>query len=166
MPTIGDNKVSHRILIVDDNPKLRDLVRDILLEERAGDRIVTASSASDALAVVHHEPADVLITDWQMPPGMDGLTLIETVQFLHPETQAILMTTADQDEVHERSFKRPASFTFFAKPFSIEAFLAHIDQLLTQRDIAAEMPLDAVQGDGDEGSHRSKPGLRPALSWG
>lgn len=152
--------MGYRILIVDGDPLMRALLCDILKEERAHDQVEVVDSAQEALASMRHEPANILITDWQMP-DMDGLTLIEAVQLLHPKTHAILMTAADQDEVKERRRNRPASFTSFTKPFSIEAFLAHVDQALTQTD-----QFGAAQGNSDTSDRRSQSALRPALGWG
>jgi DNA-binding NtrC family response regulator len=136
---------------------MRDLIEEILLEERTSDTVVTAGSASDALAVMQHQPVDVLITDWRMP-GMDGLALIEAVQLVRPRTHAILVTSADRDEVNECSRNRSASFAFFTKPFSIEAFLAHVDQVLTKAPFSRRERRARVR--------LPIPTMKPALSLG
>jgi DNA-binding response OmpR family regulator len=155
--------VGHHILIVDSNPRLRDLLREMLTEERADDKIETASSGREALVTMRRERADILIADWQMP-DMDGMTLVELTKALYPNTHAILLTTADQDEVQERRHHRQISFTSFTKPFSIETFLGHIDQVLTQIAQPTVAHSKAIE-DQSNLYESSKSALRPALGW-
>jgi DNA-binding NtrC family response regulator len=100
---------------------------------------------------------------------MDGLALIEAARLSRPETHAILMTMADQDEVKERSRNRLASFASFTKPFSIETFLSHIDRVLTPtaRPAVARQEAMEQQAPFDRSDrHKSGHQLRPALSLG
>lgn len=164
--------MSYQILVVDGNPRLCNLIRDVLAEERKGDTVSVANSASDALMMMRRKPADILVTDWQVP-DMDGLALIEAVQRLRPKTHAILMTTADEGEVKERGRNCPASYKWFAKPFSIDEFLTHVDHVLKQSGPSAivvkpdikRATFETVQGNSGENASRSKSALRPALSW-
>jgi CheY-like chemotaxis protein len=61
-----------RVLVVDDEPEARELFASIL--ETAGARVVTASSASDALAILDGAIQDVLVSDIEMP-DQDGYEL-------------------------------------------------------------------------------------------
>ncbi|MGD9100244.1 MAG: response regulator [Anaerolineae bacterium] len=159
--------MGYHILIVDNDPLMRVLFCSVLLEERVGDRVETASSASEALMVMHRKPADVLITAGQIP-GTDGISLIERVQALFPKTHAILLTTADQDEIRERRRNRQVSFTSFTEPFSIGAFLEHIDQILPQKtQLAVALGPAGADPVGHCESRRGLgPKLRPAFSSG
>jgi DNA-binding NtrC family response regulator len=101
----------------------------MLKEEQPNARIETVGSAQEALALVNRELVDVVIVDGEMA-DIDSLNLIEAVQGVYPKTHAILISTADQGEIRERRRNRPAVFTSFTKPFSIETFLRHIDRVL------------------------------------
>jgi PAS domain S-box-containing protein len=70
-----------RVLMVDDEPDARDLVRAVL--EHSGSIVRTASSVRTALAALHDEVPDVLISDIGMP-GESGYDLIRQVRALSP----------------------------------------------------------------------------------
>jgi CheY-like chemotaxis protein len=78
-----------RILIVDDEPLLREMVAKYLKKE--GYRVMTASNGFDAFRQLIKERPDILLTDIMMP-GMTGFELAEKVQAKFPEVKIILMT--------------------------------------------------------------------------
>jgi DNA-binding response OmpR family regulator len=147
--------MSYHILIVDDDPLMRNLMRDILIEERAGDQVETAASGWEALRMMNQGSVDILIADWQMP-DMSGIRLIELAQALYPATHVVLVTPVDQREVQERRRGRKISFTSFTKPFSIDAFLAHIASLLTEKSGPTTEPELARRRGLDEGRANSR----------
>jgi CheY-like chemotaxis protein len=109
-----------RILIVDDEPLVRDLVREVLV--RDGYTVLHAHTAEEALALVRaHEQEgapDLLVTDLTMP-GMDGVTLAQTLRAAYPALVALLMSGSPAD--HQLDGANEAGpFLFLQKPFSIE----------------------------------------------
>src|SRR5260221_3462792 len=62
-----------RVLVVDDNPDVRELIAAVL--ERAQAEVATAASADDALEAVKSKKPDVLLCDLHIP-GIDGFDLI------------------------------------------------------------------------------------------
>nr|BFE70073.1 hypothetical protein GCM10020092_033740 [Actinoplanes digitatis] len=62
--------MAHRILVVDDDPTVSDVVRRYL--EQDGCRVRLASDGTDALAAVAEEVPDLVVLDLMMP-GIDGL---------------------------------------------------------------------------------------------
>jgi CheY-like chemotaxis protein len=80
-----------RVLVVDDEPDARDILR-ALLEER-GAHVLTASQASEALALLRQSPPDVLVSDIGMP-GEDGHTLMRRVRSLPAEEGGLVPAAA------------------------------------------------------------------------
>ena len=66
-----------RVLVVDDNPDIRELIAAVL--ERAQAEVATAASAEEALDAVKSQRPDVLLCDLHMP-GIDGFELIHRVR--------------------------------------------------------------------------------------
>lgn len=66
-----------RILVVDDEPAIRELIRTTL--ELEGHEVVTAEDGAAALAVLQAEPVDVVVLD-RMMPGMGGLEVLDVVR--------------------------------------------------------------------------------------
>jgi CheY-like chemotaxis protein len=67
-----------RILVVDDDPDILDIVR-LELEDQPGNAVDTVLSAEKALIGVRDKQYDVIISDLRMP-GMDGTTLIRNLR--------------------------------------------------------------------------------------
>ena len=79
----------HDILIVDDEPDVRDALKRVL--DRAGYSVRTAASAVDALAELERTPADVVITDIVMPK-IDGVQAIEMICKVFPTIRIIAIS--------------------------------------------------------------------------
>lgn len=80
-----------RVLVVDDEPEARELFASIL--ETAGARVMTASSASAALAILDGGVQDVLVSDIEMPDE-DGYELVGKALALAQDRGARLNTIA------------------------------------------------------------------------
>jgi CheY-like chemotaxis protein len=79
-----------RVLIVDDEPDTRDVLRVMLEVQGAG--VTVASSAGEALDLLRRQPTDVLLADIGMPE-QDGYALIEAVRAL-PTPEAVIPAVA------------------------------------------------------------------------
>jgi two-component system nitrate/nitrite response regulator NarL len=89
--------VRMKILLVDDHTILLDGVKSLLSQEEDLQVVGQASSAEAALELLKKQDVDLIITDYSMP-GMDGLSLLNTVKRIAPSTKIILLSM--HDEVH------------------------------------------------------------------
>lgn len=90
-------RVCMKILLVDDHTILLDGVKSLLSQESDLQIVGQAGSAEAALEFLKKQEVDLIITDYSMP-GMDGLSLLNTVKRIAPETKIILLSM--HDEVH------------------------------------------------------------------
>ena len=81
--------MSHNVLVVDDEPKLCDLLSSALSQNQI--QVFTASNGLQALQALEQEDIDLVISDWRMP-GMDGPQLLAEVKLRYPHVPVIVMT--------------------------------------------------------------------------
>lgn len=121
-------KTSHRILVVDDDPHLLNLL-DMRLADQGFD-VMLASSAQEALTKVEGRMPDIVIADIMMP-GMDGYELCERVRanekLQHIPFVFLSALANTQDKV--RGLKLGAD-DYLTKPFEFHELLARIEILL------------------------------------
>ena len=105
-----------RVLIVDDDPLIRDLVRAVL--EDASYDLDEASSGEEALQVASRRPPDVVLLDVMMP-GLNGFEVAERMKGDDKLNDAvvIMLTAKDAPEDRRRGLDAGAD-VYFTKPFS------------------------------------------------
>jgi PAS domain S-box-containing protein len=118
-----------RILIVEDEPAVRDLVRQAL--EEAGYEVLVAGNVKDALHQIEltDKPLYLLITDLVLPGGT-GLDLVEHLRVLRPGLP-ILLTSGYSDQMADRRSLDHRNYGFLAKPFTLAALTRSVRDLLT-----------------------------------
>ena len=104
------------ILTVDDSQTMRDMLLYAL--EAEGFRVIQAADGVEGLEALRAEPADVIITDINMP-NLDGFGFIERVRQdeRHRATPILVLTTESEQERKERARKAGAS-GWIVKPFN------------------------------------------------
>jgi signal transduction histidine kinase/CheY-like chemotaxis protein len=117
------------VLLVEDEPTVRSVTRRIL--ERAGHQVRTAPNAELALEIAADpsEPIDLVVTDVVMA-GMDGPSLAERLRAERPDLKTLFISGYSHDHVLPRDV--PRSIGFLAKPFTHDALLAKVTELLAE----------------------------------
>jgi two-component system, OmpR family, response regulator len=114
-----------KILIVDDDPRLRDLLR--LALERAGYSVITASDGRQALMQVTRDRPDMIVLDVGMPE-MDGF---ETCRRIRATSDVpILFLTARDDEIDRILGMEMGADDYVTKPFSPRELVARVRAIL------------------------------------
>jgi DNA-binding NtrC family response regulator len=103
-----------RLLIVDDEKDLLDLLKKVLSKKCVCEVNLTASSL-EAVELVKSWKPDVVLTDIIMP-DMDGLQLLQTITAIDPSISTIIMTGYGTIEIAVQALKDGA-YDFFEKPF-------------------------------------------------
>src|SRR6476620_2675101 len=121
----------HKILLLDDDPALIDLYREILSQFPSHPEILSAASGSRAMAMLEAEPFRVLICDLKMPK-MDGLQVLAIVRRRFPELRTVVMTGVQDEEFRSRAYSRGVDL-FLLKPDTqqnMQMFLECLESLL------------------------------------
>ncbi len=120
--------LSARILVVDDEPEVADVMRAML--EDSGFEVVTAESGAVALELLDMAHFDGVISDLRMP-DVDGSALWRQVRQRHPQlAQRMLFVTGDSLSPDARTFLQEAQAPSLDKPFRKATLLAALRQLL------------------------------------
>jgi DNA-binding response OmpR family regulator len=109
------------ILVVDDEPKITQLVRDYL--ERAGFAVLTAHDGKKALSIAKTEKPDAVILDLGLPQ-LDGLDF--TREFRRLSNAPIIMLTARSDESDKLIGLELGADDYMTKPFSPKELVARV----------------------------------------
>jgi PAS domain S-box-containing protein len=111
-----------RILVVEDNPDVRDVTIQRL--EKLGYRILASDSGPAAVELLKADPAiNLVFSDIMMVGGMSGYDLADWVQANIPAIK-VLLTSGFSDELVKRAVREPSELKVLQKPYAI-ADLAH-----------------------------------------
>lgn len=113
------------ILVVEDNPNLRELVASFLAD--TGHRTLVARDGVEARALIETHAADLalVITDIEMP-GLRGDDLAVWIRERHPALPVLLMSSAEPEAPGTRLLP------YLAKPFQLVTLLSTVEELLDQ----------------------------------
>ena len=125
------------IMIVEDDPDIRDGVRILLSGE--GYRILEAENGPRALSLLTPE-VDLVILDIMMP-GIDGFEFAKTVRELNQETPILFMTARDDFASKQKGF-RAGIDDYMVKPIDLDELLLRIQALLRRAKIATSKRLE------------------------
>lgn len=128
------------ILVVDDEPKIVQLVRDYL--ERAGFQVTTASDGKTALATAHAEKPDLIVLDLGLPE-LDGLDV--TRRLRRTSHAPIIMLTARGDESDKLVGLELGADDYITKPFSPKELVARVRVVLRRLDRSLARELEVLQ---------------------
>ena len=121
-----------RILLVDDDRYVRNLVRAVL--GYRGYKVIEATSAEEALGLhaAALEPFHLLMTDLELP-GMDGLELLRLIRTRQPTIACMVLTGDHPDEALEEDLERETAICLL-KPFeNNEVLVMTVRQVLDQK---------------------------------
>jgi len=118
-----------RVMVVDDTMMVRELQRSIL--ERGGYRVRTASDGAEALALLNEEPADLVVTDLEMP-NLDGFQLTKSIRS-HPRlanVPVLIVSSHASEEDQQRGLDAGADGYIIKTSFDEAGLLSAVSRLL------------------------------------
>jgi len=121
---VGDGKT---LLVVDDEPAIRELVAKVLCQE--GYNVLQADGAAQALLLAATATIHLLVTDFSMP-GADGLELTRRLRAMHPKAPVLIvsgsMAALDGRADHLEHVE------MLEKPFALDELITKVRALLTE----------------------------------
>ena len=141
---------ANKILVVDDDVRIRDLLRRYLAQE--GFEVLQAEDGKSLTRVLLREPVDLIVLDLMMP-GEDGLSICRRLRAGKDRTPIIMLTAKGEEEDIVAGFNAGAD-DYVTKPFRPKILLARVQAVLRRGP--------AARPDGEEpleiGSLRIHPG--------
>jgi two-component system, NtrC family, response regulator PilR len=129
-----EEDLSDRLLVVDDEPAMRELLEIVLSKE--GYQVRTASTGEEGFKVYRTAEPDLVLTDVKMP-GMSGLDLIREIHSVDPAVPIIAITAYSSAEDAARAV-REGAYDYISKPFEIEDLRIIIRNALETRRLRRE----------------------------
>lgn len=131
---MNENDLSRaRILIIDDEQFVRNILSDILSEYY---QCKTASSAEEALEILQKEQFNLILSDIRMP-GMSGIEMIPKVLELTPDT--VVMTISGEQNIDSAiEAMQAGTFDYIRKPFELETVKMSVERALKHQFLLVE----------------------------
>ena len=141
---------NRKILIADDEARMRALVRDYL--RMKGFQVLEAENGRETLEIFQREPDIALILLDVMMPEMDGFETLKELRRIS-EVPVLMLTARSEERDELRGFSLGAD-EYIAKPFSPKVLLARIDAILKRTSAGAgDEQLEAAGICLDERAH-------------
>ena len=151
------------VVVVDDTLMVRELQRSIL--ERGGYAVRSASDGVEALAMLNAVPADLVVTDVEMP-NMDGLTLITTMR-AHARlanVPVLIVSSHGTDEDRQRGLDAGADGYIVKTSFDEAGLLSAVSRLLGRTGSQTSQTRNGASASATAGALHATPATEPAPS--
>jgi two-component system phosphate regulon response regulator OmpR len=136
----GMNGKPHRVIVVDDDPELRTLLRRFLTEHGFETRAVDGGAALDR--ELSRNPADAIVLDLMMP-GEDGLSICRRLRAWRDMTP-IVMLTARGDPIDRIVGLETGADDYLPKPFEPRELVARLSAVLRRTQGMRDMVTDDI----------------------
>ncbi|MBI5805369.1 response regulator [candidate division TA06 bacterium] len=118
-----------KILVVDDDPSILELVTGFLKSVKKGYKVFTAVDGFEAGRLLGQHDPHLVILDLKLP-GIDGFEVCRQIKEQHSRTRVLAITGYDNEENRQRIMKAGAD-AYLGKPFRMGKFLEECERLLS-----------------------------------
>ena len=139
------------ILVVDDEPAIRDLLKYNL--EREGYRIIEASDGIEGINVALEQKPDIILLDIMLPK-LDGLSVCKRIK--NSMSIPIIMLTAKSEEIDTILGLELGADDYITKPFSVRELAARVKANLRKYEVVSVTDAKPVDASNEEKKKESK----------
>ena len=125
-----------KILIVEDEKAIRNVLRNILKDENKDFEIEEAENGKQALDLMSEKEFDLALCDIKMP-GMDGIEVLEQVREKHPDT-AVVMISGHGDLDTAVESMRKGAYDYISKPPDLNRLINTVRNALDRNTLVRE----------------------------
>jgi putative two-component system response regulator len=124
----------HRVLLVDDEPVVRKILRQRLSAE--GYHCEEAGNVEEALGKLAKDGIELVVLDIKMP-GKSGAEFLPEIKHMHPDT-AVIMATANTDTATAINCMKEGAYDYVIKPFNLDEVAISAQRALEKRGLELE----------------------------
>jgi CheY-like chemotaxis protein len=122
-PALAETRLTAQVLVVEDEPRVRELIKQVLV--RAGYDVVAVAGPHAALAALNRQPAISLMLVDVIMPEMDGYDLVAEARKISPGVHVVFVSGFARDTT-----RHPSGDGFLAKPFTVESLTDIVEETL------------------------------------
>src|SRR5258708_33632634 len=161
VPEIGGSLMKAHILLVDDDPRITDLLRRVLAYE--GYSTASAASGSEALKRTLERPPDLIVLDIMLP-GLDGLEVAQRLRAAGDQVPILMLTARDMVADRVKGLETGAD-DYLVKPFAPDELVARVKALLRRSQEERQEGLHSADGELDTGTRPAHRGGRESDAY-
>ncbi len=152
--SVGAQLMKAHILVVDDEPRITDLLRRILAYE--GYSVAVAASGEDALKRTLERPPDLIVLDIMLP-GLDGLEVVRRLRLAEDQVPVLMLTARDAVSDRVKGLDAGAD-DYLVKPFAPEELVARVKAMLRRNQTERQEVLRYADVELDTGTRMAHRG--------
>ena len=121
-----------KVLIIDDEPGIRDLLSETL-SEVGGYETVIATDGLDGIEKIRTTEFDVIFTDMSMP-RLNGMDFLKKCKDINVNTPVVVLTGVSSMEIAVNAMRQGA-YDFITKPFQLDKIVSTTDKIIGERKL-------------------------------
>jgi DNA-binding response OmpR family regulator len=135
--------MEEKILLVDDELRVRELLYDLLIKQ--GYKPITVGSGEEAIELVKTQKPDLVFLDFNMP-DMDGVEILKTIRSFDNKTKVVMLTGAGTEEL-EREARLAGAGGFLRKNLGLDVILKAVNEMFQRSQTYVENKILVVDDD-------------------
>ena len=124
----------NRILVIDDEPGIRAVLKDILEDEKY--RVFTAEDGYEGLSILKQEAVDLVLLDVWLP-NMGGIDVLKQIKDIYPETEVVIISGHANIDIAVKAVKLGA-YDFLEKPLSLDKVITLVRNAVEVKNLKNE----------------------------